>query len=228
MGYVVEVFERPSLEIKNSDDLYPVRRIYCVGRNYADHALEMGGDPTREAPFYFTKPADAILKNGSDFPYPPMTDNLHYEAELVVAIGKEGKNVTVENALEYVFGYAVGIDFTRRDLQAKAKKKGRPWDTAKGFDYSAPCTELYPVSEFGHVENARIWLSVNGETKQDSNTNKMIWSVAEVVSNLSELYTLKPGDLIYTGTPEGVGPVVSGDDVRVGIDGLSELEIKIV
>ncbi|MCC3861259.1 fumarylacetoacetate hydrolase family protein [Pseudemcibacter aquimaris] len=228
MAFVVEPCERSTLNIHNSDDLYPVRRIYCVGRNYADHALEMGGDPTREAPFYFTKPADAILKNGSDFPYPPETENLHYEAELVIAIGKVGKNVSVDEALDYVYGYAVGIDFTRRDLQAASKKKGRPWDTAKGFDHSAPCSEIYPVSENGHIDDARIWLTVNGETRQDSNTNKMIWSVAEVIANLSELFTLKPGDLIYTGTPEGVGPVIKGDEIKVGVDGLSELEIKVV
>ena len=228
MGYVINTPNQPSVAVHGSNDRFPVRRIFCVGRNYAAHAREMGHDPDRELPFYFTKPADAVVDNGVEIPYPPMTENLHYEAELVVAIGKTATKVSETDALEYVYGYAVGNDLTRRDLQGESKKKGRPWDTGKAFDNSAPCAEIYPADKAGDIENARIWLTVNGETKQDSNTNKLIWSVSEVISNLSGLFTLEPGDLIYTGTPEGVGPVVKGDVIKVGIDGLIELENRIV
>lgn len=228
MGYVFDAPKQASVAVHGSQDRFAVRRIFCVGRNYAAHAREMGHDPDRDPPFYFTKPADAVVDNGVDVPYPPKTSNLHYEAELVVAIGKECKDATLENALDHVYGYAVGNDLTRRDLQSESKQKGRPWDTGKAFDYSAPCAEIYPADQAGEIEKARIWLSVNGEIKQDSNTAKLIWSVPEVIVNLSGLFTLQPGDLIYTGTPEGVGPVVSGDVIRVGIDGLSELETKIV
>lgn len=228
MGFVFDAPKQASVSVHNSEDRFAVRRIFCVGRNYAAHAREMGHDPDRDPPFYFTKPADAVVDNGVDVPYPPKTSNLHFEAELVVAIGKECKDATLENALDHVFGYAVGNDLTRRDLQSESKQKGRPWDTGKAFDHSAPCAEIYPVDEAGNIENARIWLSVNGEIKQDSNISKLIWSVPEVIVNLSGLFTLKPGDLIYTGTPEGVGPVVTGDVINVGIDGLTELETKIV
>ena len=228
MGYVINTPNQPSVAVNGSNDRFPVRRIFCVGRNYAAHAREMGHDPDRELPFYFTKPADAVVDNGVEIPYPPMTENLHYEAELVVAIGKTATKVSETDALEYVYGYAVGNDLTRRDLQGESKKKGRPWDTGKAFDNSAPCAEIYLADKAGDIENARIWLTVNGETKQDSNTNKLIWSVSEVISNLSGLFTLEPGDLIYTGTPEGVGPVVKGDVIKVGIDGLTELENSIV
>lgn len=228
MGYVIEAPTIPSVAVHGSDDRFPVRRIFCVGRNYAAHAREMGHDPDREVPFYFTKPADAVVENGAEVPYPTLTENLHYEAELVVAIGKTAASVRADDALSHVYGYAVGNDLTRRDLQGEAKKKGRPWDVGKAFDNSAPCAEIHLAADVGDVENARIWLSVNGEIKQDSNVNKLIWSVAEVISNLSTLFTLEPGDLIYSGTPEGVGPVVAGDVIRVGIDGLTDLETKIV
>ncbi len=228
MAYVISPPAIPSLPVRGSDELFPIHRIYCVGRNYAAHAREMGHDPDRDPPFYFTKPADAVVDNGVDVPYPPQTSNLHFEAELVVAIGKECENAALENALDHVFGYAVGNDLTRRDLQSESKQKGRPWDTGKAFDHSAPCAEIYTAEEAGDIENARIWLSVNGEIKQDSNTNKLIWSVPEVIVNLSSLFSLKPGDLIYTGTPEGVGAVIAGDVIKVGIDGLTELETKIV
>lgn len=228
MGFVIDPPKQASVAVHNSDDRFPVRRIFCVGRNYAAHAREMGHDPDREPPFYFTKPADAVVDNGTEVPYPPKTGNLHYEAELVVSIDKECKNATIENALDHVFGYAVGNDLTRRDLQSEAKNKGRPWDTGKAFDHSAPCAEIHVIDQVDNIENARIWLSVNGDIKQDSNINKLIWSVPEVIVNLSGLFTLKPGDLIYTGTPEGVGPVVPGDVIKVGIDGLTELETKIV
>ncbi len=228
MGFVIDAPKQASVAIHNSEDRFPVRRIFCVGRNYAAHAREMGHDPDRDPPFYFTKPADAVVDNGVQVPYPPKTENLHYEAELVVAIGKECTDATLDSALDYVFGYAVGNDLTRRVLQTESKKKGRPWDTGKAFDHSAPCAPIHLAADAGDIENARIWLKVNGETKQDSNTGKLIWSIPEVIVNLSGLFTLKPGDLIYTGTPEGVGPVVKGDVINVGIDGLTELETKIV
>lgn len=228
MGYVIDPPAIPSVAVYGSDDRYPVRRIFCVGRNYAAHAREMGHDPDREVPFYFTKPADAVVDNGVDVPYPSLTENFHFEAELVAAIGKTAKNVSVGDALSHVYGYGVGNDLTRRDLQGDAKKKGRPWDVGKAFDNSAPCAAIHLAGECGDVENSRIWLSVNGEIKQDSNVNKLIWSVAEVIANLSTLFTLEPGDLIYTGTPEGVGPVVAGDEIVIGIDGLTTLETKIV
>ncbi|MDG1707375.1 MAG: fumarylacetoacetate hydrolase family protein [Emcibacteraceae bacterium] len=228
MGYVIDTPQVSSVAVHGSEDRFPVRRIFCVGRNYAAHAREMGHDPDREVPFYFTKPSDAVVDNGAEVPYPPMTENFHFEAELVAAIGKTCTNVNVEDALDHVYGYAVGNDLTRRDLQGDSKKKGRPWDTGKAFDHSAPCAEIHLAADVPDVENARIWLSVNGEIKQDSNVNKLIWSVSEVIANLSTLFTLQPGDLIYTGTPEGVGPVVKGDVVKVGVDGLTSLENKIV
>lgn len=228
MGYVFDAPATPSVAIHRSEDRFAVRRIFCVGRNYAAHAREMGHDPDRELPFYFTKPSDAVVDNGTPVPYPPKTENLHFEAELVVAIAKTCQDVVAKDALDYVYGYAVGNDLTRRDLQSEAKSKGRPWDVGKAFDHSAPCAEIHPAAEAGDIENARIWLTVNGHIKQDSNVNKLIWSVSEVIANLSTLFTLMPGDLIYTGTPEGVGPVVKGDVIRVGVDGLTELETKIV
>lgn len=228
MGYVIDTPKISSVAIHGSQDRFPVRRVFCVGRNYAAHAREMGRDPDREPPFYFMKPTDTLVDNGSEVKYPPLTGNLHYEAELVVAIGKAGSDISISDALDYVYGYAVGNDLTRRDLQLDARDKGRPWDTGKGFDQSAPCAEIYTVDKVGHIENARIWLTVNGETKQDSNVNKLIWSVPEVIANLSTLFTLQPGDLIYTGTPEGVGPIVRGDVVVCGVEGLGELEVKIV
>jgi len=228
MGFVIDAPEVASVAVHGSEDRFPVRRIFCVGRNYAAHAREMGHDPDREVPFYFTKPSDAVVDNGVDVPYPTITENFHFEAELVAAIGKTCTNVSVENALDHVYGYAVGNDLTRRDLQGDSKKKGRPWDTGKAFDHSAPCAEIHLAADVPDVESARIWLTVNGEIKQDSNVNKLIWSVSEVIANLSTLFTLEPGDLIYTGTPEGVGPVVKGDVVKVGVDGLTSLENKIV
>ncbi len=228
MGYVIDAPKVISVAVNNSEDRFPVRRVFCVGRNYAAHAREMGANPERELPFYFMKPTDAIVGTGVDVPYPPQTSNLHYEAELVVAIGKSCLDVPIEDALNYVYGYAVGNDLTRRDLQLEAREKSRPWDTGKGFDHSAPCGPIHRVDQVGHIKNARIWLSVNGQIKQDSNVNDLIWSVGEVIANLSSLFTLQAGDLIYTGTPEGVGPVVKGDMIIAGIDGLGKLETKIV
>ena len=223
------LFEVPQAQvaINGSDRKFPVRRIYCVGRNYAAHARESGGDPDREPPFYFMKPADAIVADRSSVPYPARTSNLHHEIELVVAISKAGRNVSVEEATGCIFGYAVGIDLTRRDLQSEAKKNGRPWDTAKGFDCSAPVTAIHPAAQTGHPTSGRIWLEVNGEVRQDGNLDEMIWSVPEAISELSTLFALAPGDLIFTGTPSGVGPLQHGDRVTGGVEGVDDIAITI-
>ena len=207
------------------NDPFPVRRIYCVGRNYAAHAREMGHDPDREPPFFFMKPADALTEDGSTLPYPPATAELHHEVELVVALAKGGTNIPEDKALECVFGYTVGLDMTRRDLQGEAKKKGRPWDTGKGFDHSAPIGALRVASSIGHPANARISLSVNGVNRQDGNINQMIWNVPETISYLSGLFELQPGDLIFTGTPDGVAAVGPGDVLECGIEGIATLKI---
>ncbi|HEV7717478.1 MAG TPA: fumarylacetoacetate hydrolase family protein [Arsenicitalea sp.] len=208
--------------------LFPVRRIFCVGQNYADHAREMGNDPDREPPFFFSKPADALVINGADMPYPSQTANLHFEIELVVAIGTGGSNIAAADALSHVWGYGVGIDMTRRDLQAAAKKAGRPWDMGKGFDKSAPISELVPVSRTGHPAAGTIELAVNGATKQRSDLNKMIWGVPETIAFLSSLVALQPGDLIFTGTPEGVGAVVTGDLLEGSVAGVGAVRTRIV
>lgn len=218
----------PSVPIAGSTQRFPVHRIYCVGRNYADHAREMGSNPDRgESPIFFMKPADAVVANGAEIPYPPRTSNLHHEIELVVAIGRGGRNISRERALDHVLGYAAGNDLTRRDLQHASKQKGLPWDTAKGFDASASIGALRPAS-LGHVSNGRIWLSVNGQVRQDSDVREMLWSVPEVIAELSTLFELKPGDLIYTGTPAGVGPLKPGDRVEGGVEGLDVLRNTIV
>ena len=217
----------PSVEIAGASTRFPVHRIYCVGRNYAAHAREMGADPAREPPFFFSKPADAVVPNGAPVPYPPRTANLHHEIELVVAIGEGGRNIPVASALAHVFGYAVGNDLTRRDLQAAAKDKGQPWDTSKGFDHSAPITAIRRVADVGHPARGAIWLEVNGQPRQRADLCEMIWSVPEIVSELSTLYELKPGDLVFTGTPAGVGPLVRGDSLVGGIEGLDTLRTTI-
>ena len=228
MNFVVPAAPQTTLEVAGTDDRYPVRRVYCVGRNYAEHAREMGHDPDREPPFFFCKPADAIVPSGAKIAYPLATQNLHFEIELVVALGKGGTHIKAADALDHVYGYAVGIDLTRRDLQGEAKKMGRPWDSGKGFDAAAPCTAIRPASEIGHPSDARIWLAVDGQIRQDSNINKLIWSIPETIEHLSGLWTLQPGDLIYSGTPEGVGPVEKGETMTGGVDGVGEIEIKIV
>jgi len=228
MSYLFDPGQIPAIAIQGRTELFPVHRIYCVGQNYAAHSREMGGNPDREAPFFFSKPADAIVENGRAVPYPPMTENLHHEVELVVAIGREGRNIPVDLAEEHIFGYAVGNDLTRRDLQAEAKGQGRPWDTAKGFDNAAPITAITPADQAGHIREGRIWLKVNGETRQDGDISDLIWSVPEIVATLSTLYTLKPGDLIFTGTPAGVGAIRAGDDIECGVDGLPVLKHKVV
>jgi len=217
----------PSLAIAGSSDQFPLRRVFCVGRNYAAHAREMGSDPDREPPFFFTKPADAVVPAAGTVPYPPATHDLQHEVELVVALGKGGANIAPQDALALVWGYGVGLDLTRRDLQAVAKEQGRPWDMAKGFDASAPCSPLHPVAQTGHPTAARIWLEVNGVIKQEGNLNEMIWPVADVISHLSRLVALAPGDLIYTGTPSGVGRLSPGDKVRGGVQGLDEFSLQI-
>ena len=209
--------------VSGSAATFPVHRVYCVGRNYAEHAREMGADPVREPPFFFSKPADAVVPNDTPVPYPARTKNFHHEVELVVAIGKGGSNIAATDALEHVFGYAVGNDLTRRDLQKQAKDTGKPWDTAKGFDHSAPLGAIRSVRDGGHVTNAAIWLKVNGELRQQGNIADMIWSVPEIIAELSTLFALQPGDLIFTGTPAGVGSVKPGDCMQAGIDGLETL-----
>ncbi len=226
---MLNVFELPktSVPIAGSDEHFPVRRIYCVGQNYAAHAREMGGNPDREPPFYFMKPPDAVVPSGSTIAWPPRTANLHHEIELVVAIGEAGANIAVENATAHVFGYAVGIDLTRRDLQAAAKKAGRPWDTATGFDQSAPISCIQRSCTIGHPSSGRIWLKVNGELRQDSDLGQMIWSVPEAIAELSTYFTLQPGDLLFTGTPEGVGPLQPGDRIKGGIAGVDEIQVEL-
>lgn len=227
MQFAVPAPALATLPVTGTEAVFPVRRIYCVGRNYAEHAREMGFDPDREPPFFFMKPADAIVAEGSAIPYPPKTQDFQHEIELVVAIGTGGCDIPIDAALDHVFGYAVGIDLTRRDVQIEARKAGRPWDMGKGFDHSAPCSAITLASRFDPAAGT-IWLEVNGARKQESDLAKLIWSVAEVISYLSGYMELKPGDLIFTGTPEGVGAIVAGDHVRGHIEGLGEINIKVV
>lgn len=226
MQYVVPPTNIVSVEIDGEAARFPVRRIFCVGRNYVAHIREMGGDE-RDPPFYFTKPADAIVPTGSTIDYPSLTENLHYECELVVAIGKGGRDIPESKALDHVYGYAVGLDMTRRDIQNALREKKRPWDMGKAFDQSAPIGKIHPVSKVGHILKGPLWLDVNGVRKQDSVLELMIWDVPETIANLSTYLELAPGDLIYTGTPDGVGPVVAGDVMHGHIDGLSDLEITV-
>ena len=227
ISYVFPPAPTPSVAVTDASEMFPVRRIFCVGRNYADHAREMGSDPDREPPFFFTKPADAVVADGSEIPYPPETRNYHYEVELVVAIGRDGFRVAPEQALEMVYGYAVGLDMTRRDLQNRAKETGRPWDWGKAFDQSAPCGAIQTVSRAGHPTTGAITLLVNGVLRQSGDIGDLIWSVADVISIISQSMALKPGDLIYTGTPAGVGPVAAGDRLVGAIAGVGSLSVSI-
>ena len=227
MQFAFSPIPTPHVQIDGTDVVFPVRRIFCVGRNYADHIKEMGQDPERHPPFFFTKPADALVQTGSSVPYPTLTKEFHYEIELVVAIGKTASSVSVEAANDHIFGYAVGIDLTRRDIQMSAMRAGMPWDYGKSFDNSAPCAPIRRVEETGILSDASIWLKVNGETRQDGNIRDLIWNVPELISTLSHGIVLQPGDLIYTGTPAGVGEIHSGDKVTGGIDGLTEIAIDI-
>jgi fumarylpyruvate hydrolase len=219
---------QPALPIRGSDALFPVHRIYCVGRNFADHAIEMGHDPDREPPFFFQKNPDSLVPDGGEFPYPDASKDVHHELELVVALGEGGRDIPLERALDHVFGYAVGLDMTRRDLQNQAKDMGRPWDMGKGFDQSAPIGEIFPVAKIGHPSKGTIQLDVNGKTRQKSDLNALIWSVPETISYLSGLVALAAGDLIYTGTPDGVAAVVKGDTLAGFVDGCGTVTCTLV
>ena len=226
MKYVFEPDPESIVSVIDSEDVFPVHRIYCVGKNYADHVREMGSTPDRDPPCFFMKPADAATTK-NQVPYPPGTNNYHYEVELVLAIGKEGRNITPETASDYIFGYAVGLDMTRRDLQMASGGLGHPWDTGKAFDGSAPIAAIYPVSAVGQINSGFIRAEVNGELRQDGNIDDLIWKIDEIIPALSKLFLLRPGDLIFTGTPAGVGPVVPGDKVVASIEGLGKLSIEI-
>lgn len=221
-----------TLPIVGSDQVFPVRRIYCIGRNYEAHAREMGSDPNREPPFFFQKPSDAVQlitpDQVVDHPYPTLTKNYHHEIELVAALGKGGRSIPIDQALEHVYGYAIGLDMTRRDLQRGMGDQKKPWEIGKSFDHSAPIGPILPVAASGHFTKGAIWLKVNGKTRQISDLSQMIWSVAEQISKLSEAFELMPGDIIYSGTPENVGPVVQGDILEGHIDGLPNLHVRIV
>jgi fumarylpyruvate hydrolase len=227
MSYVFPPAPRVSVPVTGGSALFPVRRIYCVGRNYADHAAEMGAD-TREPPFFFSKPADALVPGGGDIAYPPATSNLQHEVELVVALRDGGADILPERALEYVYGYAVGLDLTRRDLQQLAKDKGHPWDMGKGFDQSAPIGAIHPLAALDHPTRGSIWLKVNGQLRQSGDLEQMSWKVAEVIARLSGYVALAAGDLIFTGTPAGVSTVVRGDVLEAGVAGVGELTIRLV
>lgn len=227
MNFLFDLPPNPALAVLGEEARFPLGRIFCVGRNYAAHAAEMGNEVDREAPFYFMKSAQAVIGTGESVPYPLGTSDLHHEMELVVAIGASGVHIPRENALDHVFGYGAGLDMTRRDLQAAAKEKRRPWDTAKNFAASAVLAPLCPAASFGSLADRRITLSVNGETRQDASLSEMVWSVPEVIAHLSTLYHLQPGDLIMTGTPAGVGPVGAGDWIEGQIDGLPPVSLHI-
>jgi fumarylpyruvate hydrolase len=225
--FVIPAAATPSVAIAGSAQRFPIRRVFCVGRNYAAHAREMGQDPEREAPFFFMKPADAVVAAEGIIAYPPATNDLHHEVEMVVALKEGGSNIAPEQALSLVWGYGVGLDLTRRDLQAVAKEMSRPWDLAKGFDASAPCSALHPVSEVGHPADARISLAINGSVKQKGTLQDMIWPVADVISHLSRFVELAPGDLIFSGTPAGVGPLQPGDRVHGELTGVATFDFEI-
>ena len=232
MNYVITPPAIPTVAVATSDSLFPVNRVYCVGRNYAAHAIEMGHDPNREEPFFFKKAPDNLLPasepdGGGTFPYPPMTHDVHHEIELVTALSKGGTNIPVDTAMDCVWGFGVGIDMTRRDLQGEAKKAGRPWDTGKAFDNAAPMGCLHPIAQTGNMESGRIWLEVNGKVRQEGDLNQLIWKIPEIISYLSGLFTLRPCDLIFTGTPSGVGPITAGDILVGGIDGLSGIKVTV-
>lgn len=227
MDYVFSPAAPVAVPVVGSSAVFPVRRVYCVGQNYAEHVVEMGGDE-RQPPFFFAKPNDALVPGGGDVAYPPQTVNLQHEVELVVALGRGGSAIPVEQALDCVFGYAIGFDLTRRDLQLRAKAKGQPWEMGKGLDQGAPISAIAPVGASGHPASGAIWLKVNGEVKQSGDLAQMSWKVAEIIANLSSYVVLKPGDLIFTGTPAGVSTVQRGDVLTGGIDGVGDLEVRLV
>jgi fumarylpyruvate hydrolase len=223
-GYAIAAPEVTTVAVAGTDAVFPVARVFCVGRNYAEHAIEMGHDPDREPPFFFMKPADAVVPPGR-LPFPTQTQDLHHEVELVVALGEGGREIAVESALDHVFGYAVGLDMTRRDMQAVAKKASRPWDMSKGFDQSAPTGTIRAAEEIGHPTRGAIWLRINGEPRQEGDLDQQIWKVPEMISYLSTLVALRAGDLIMTGTPKGVGRVEPGDRLEGHIDGVGDLTV---
>ncbi|MCK9537679.1 fumarylacetoacetate hydrolase family protein [Dokdonella sp.] len=227
MNFVIPAPAVSSLGVAGSDSRFPVRRIYCIGRNYAEHAREMGAEAPRTQPMFFMKPADAVVTDGADVPYPSATQELHHELEMVVALARGGRDIAEADALACVFGYGVGLDLTRRDLQAAAKAKGHPWDAAKGFDHSALVSALQPVSAVGHPQARRLTLEINGELRQQASTADMIFPVAAIIAELSKLWELAPGDLVFTGTPAGVGPLARGDHVRAELAGVAVLEARI-
>ncbi|CTQ51945.1 Fumarylpyruvate hydrolase [Roseibium album] len=225
--FVIELPEIATLPVKGTDGLFPVRRVYCIGRNYAAHAVEMGHDPDKEPPFFFQKNPNNLDVSGT-FPYPPHSADVHHEAELAVALKSGGKNIAVKDALDHVYGYGVSLDMTRRDLQGQAKKMGRPWEVGKAFEDSAPITALVPAAESGHPDSGVIRLTVNGDVRQEGDLNQMIWKIPEMISYLSDYFELAAGDVILTGTPSGVGPVERGDKMEVTVDGLPSLEVTVV
>ena len=227
MAYVIDPPKCPVLPVAGSADEFPVHRIYCVGRNYAAHTIEMGHDPDKEPPFFFQKNPDNLLV-GQDFPYPPASSDVHFEIELAVALSSGGTDIAIDEALSHVYGYGVALDMTRRDLQGVAKKSGRPWEVGKAFEHSAPCSALLPASEIGHPAAGKIWLDVDAERRQEGDLDQMIWKIPEMISYLSGLFTLAPGDLILTGTPAGVGPVTRGNRLHGGVEGVGELDVKVV
>lgn len=226
--FVIDPPKVNSIPIEGDTRRFAVNRIFCVGRNYADHAREMGHDPDREPPFFFMKPATAIVTDGQDMAYPSLSKDVHHEIEMVVAIGKGGTDIAPERALDHVWGYGVGLDMTRRDLQGEAKKMGRPWDTGKAFDQSAPCSALMPVSQCGHPSNGAVRLFVNDELRQEGDLNQLIWNVPDTIAYLSTLFALEPGDLIFSGTPAGVAAVKKGDVLKGHVDGLPDLIVRII
>ncbi len=228
VGYVIEQPPVAVLSVRGSSDVFPVHRIYCVGRNYAAHAIEMGHDPDREPPFFFQKNPDNLLIDGADFPYPSRSEDVHHEIELVVALKSGGIDIPEDEALDCVYGYAVGLDMTRRDLQGQCKKAGRPWEIGKAFEHSAPCADLVPASEIGHPDQGAIWLKVNGELRQEGDLNQLIWKVPEMIAYLSGLFELKAGDLIMSGTPAGVAAVKRGDEMHGGVEGVGAISTKVV
>ncbi len=225
--FAIECTPVVALPIAGSEQLFPVRRVYCIGRNYAAHAIEMGHDPDREPPFFFQKNPDNLIAS-AEFPYPPKTNDVHHEVEVAVMLRTGGRDIPLEQALDHVFGYALSLDMTRRDLQGEQKKMGRPWEIGKAFEASAPVGPIHPVSEVGHLNEGRITLKVNGEIRQDGDLNQMIWKVAEQIAYLSEYYELAPGDVILSGTPAGVGPVVRGDVMEMAVDGLGAMSVTVV
>jgi fumarylpyruvate hydrolase len=227
MSYAFAPPRQPTLPIEGTSDLFPVHRIYCVGRNYAEHAREMGSDPNKEPPFFFQKNPDNLLTSG-ELPYPPQTSDLHFEIELVVALHSGGVNIKATDARSHVYGYAVGLDMTRRDLQNAAKKTGRPWEVGKAFECSAPCTPIVPAAKIGHPKKGAIWIDVNGERRQTGDLDQMIWDIPHQIEFLSGLFTLAPGDLIFTGTPAGVGSTKKGDRLKGHVDGVSALNVIVV